>query len=272
VRHTKSFPAVFVLGTLVAGSAAHGALTSIYRTGTNGSGAGDNLIRYASLATLASNSSGVVTSVSPTISDAQYTSIFGDFTQSQTNQGYMYKTLYNSQGRISQIVRYVANSADPLGNLRTNTGGQVFNMTGFGSSGGWDREDDFFHDGTYFYRNQTVSGGSAGVTRYGSFNDLINATNGTYFNYGNGSNARYGYNDRFFGFEGKIYRTNTGGPGGSVSSFAVYNSFSDLVSGTVAQTINSANWARGDIFIAVPTPGAAALVGLAGLIARRRKA
>jgi hypothetical protein len=261
-----------VLTSLCATSLASAAMTAIYRTGTNGSGASDNLIRYASVATLASNSSGVVTPISPTIANAQYTSIFGDFTQSQTNQGYMYKTLYNAQGRISQIVRYVANSADPLGNLRTNTGGEVFNMIGFGSTAGWDREDDFFHDGTYFYRNQTVNGGSAGVTRYGSFNDLINATNGTYFNYGNGSNARYGYNDRFFGFEGKIYRTNTGGPGNSVSSFAVYNSFSDLVAGNVAQTINSANWARGDIFIAVPTPGTAALVGLAGLVARRRKA
>jgi hypothetical protein len=271
VRETKLYPAVVAFSALVA-SAANAALTGIYKTGTNGSGAADTVTLFSSISTVASNSGGVLSSVSPTIGNAQYTSIFGDFTQSQTTQGYMYKTLYNAQGRISQIVRYVASAGDPLGNLRTNTGGQVFNMTGFGSSGGWDREDDFFHDGTYFYRNQTVSGGSAGVTRYASFTDLVNATNGTYFNYGQGSNAQYGYNDRFFAFEGKFYRTNTGGPGGSVSSIAVYNSFTDLVNRNVAQTVNSANWVRGDIFIAVPAPGAVALVGVAGFIARRRKA
>ena len=250
--------------------AASGAITGIYKTNATSSGA-DTLTLYGSLAAVAGNSGGVNSSINPAISDATYTFIFGDFTQSQTTQGNVYKTLYNSQGRISQIVRYTALANDPLANLRSNTGGEVFNLTGFGSSGGWDREDDFFHDGTYFYRNHTVSGGSAGVTRYGSFNDLINGTNGTYFNYGNGSSSRYNYNDRFFGFEGKIYRTNTGGPGGSVSSFAVYNSFSDLVSGTVAQTINSANWSRTDMFIAVPAPGAAALVGVAAIVARRRK-
>ena len=117
-----------------------------------------------------------------------------------------------------------------------------------------------------------MSGGSAGVTRYSSFSDLVSASNGTYFNYGNGSNSRYGYNDRFFAFEGKFYRTNTGGPGGSVNSFAVYNSFTDLVNGNVAQTISSSNWSSTDIFIPVPAPGAIALLGVAGLVgARRRK-
>jgi hypothetical protein len=247
--------------------AASGAITGIYKTNATGSGGADTLTLYGSLAAVAGNSGGVNTSINPAISDATYTFIFGDFTQSQTTQGNVYKTLYNSQGRISQIVRYTALANDPLANLRSNTGGQVFNLTGFGSSGGWDREDDFFHDGTYFYRNRTVSGGSNGVTRYASFSDLVSNANGTLFNY----TTTYGYNDRFFGFEGKIYRTNTGGPGGSVSSFAVYNSFSDLVSGTVAQTINSANWSRTDMFIAVPAPGAAALVGVAAIVARRRK-
>ena len=271
MRHTILFPTALVLSTLAAASA-NAAITSIYKTNADGGVTANTLYQFSSLANVASNTGSTSASISPSINDVSYVCIFGDFTQSQTTAGNVYKTVYNAQGRVSQIVRYTALSTDPLYNLRTNTGGQVFNMTGFGSSGGWDREDDFFHDGTYFYRNQTVSGGSAGVTRYSSFSDLVSASNGTYFNYGNGSNARYGYNDRFFGFEGKIYRTNTGGPGGSVNSFAVYNSFSDLVSGNVAQTINSANWARGDIFIAVPTPGAAALVGIAGLIARRRKA
>ena len=264
--------ALFVFGASAAlTSFAHAGITGIYKTNYTGSSA-TQLTLYTSVANVASNTGGVNSNLTTSMTDARYMYVFGDFTQSQTKQGYMYKTLYNGSGRVSQIVRYVANSANPIENFRTDTGGQVFNLTGFGSTGGWDREDDFFHDGTYFYRNQTVSGGSAGVTRYGSFNDLVNATNGTYFNYGNGGSARYGYNDRFFGFEGKIYRTNTGGPGGSVNGIAVYNSFSDLVSGTVAQTISSANWSAGDMFIAVPTPGAMALVGLAGLVSRRRKA
>jgi hypothetical protein len=150
-----------------------------------------------------------------------------------------------------------------MANLRTNTGGQVFTL-----SQGWSWEDDFFHDGTAFYRNATGSGSNFGATRYATFMDLVNNTNGTSHNY----SANYGFNDRFFGFEGKIYRTNTGGPGGSVSSFAVYNSFQDLLSGNAAQTINSVNYAAGDLFIVVPAPGAIALMGVAGLIgARRRK-
>jgi hypothetical protein len=269
------FQPLLVLASFSFTSFASGAITSIYRTnaagGGSGNGVADTLYQYSSLANVASNTGATTSSISPSIGDSNYTYIFGDFTQSQTTAGSMYKTVYNAQGRISQIVRYTALSNDPLYNLRTNTGGEVFNMTGFGGSG-WDREDDFFHDGTYFYRNETVSGGSAGVTRYSSFSDLVSASNGTYFNYGNGSNSRWGYNDRFFAFEGKFYRTNTGGPGGSVSSFAVYNNFNDLVNGNAAQTINSANWSRGDIFIAVPAPGAAALVGIAGLIARRRTA
>jgi hypothetical protein len=96
---------------------------------------------------------------------------------------------------------------------------------------------------------------------------LVNNTNGTSFNY----SQNYGFNDRFFGFEGKIYRTNTGGPGGSVNGFAVYNSFQDLVRGNVAQTINSVNYAASDLYIAVPAPGAIALMGVAGLIGARRR-
>jgi hypothetical protein len=247
-------------------SFAHAGITGIYKTNYTGTSA-TQLTLYTSLANVASNTGGVNSNLTTSMSDARYMYVFGDFTQAQNTQGYMYKTLYNGSGRVSQIVRYVANSLNPIENLRTDTGGQVFNLTGFGGSGGWDREDDFFHDGSAFYRNRTVSGGSNGVTKYATFSDLVSNTNGTTYNYG----ITYGYNDRFFGFEGKIYRTNTGGPGGSVNGIAVYNSFNDLLNRNVAQTINSSNWSAGDMFIAVPTPGAMALVGLAGLVSRRRK-
>ena len=248
-------------------SSADAAMTGIYRT-SSPSGSASGLTLYSSLSTLAGNSGGASGgSISPSIADAKYVSVFGDFTQSQTTQGYIYKSVYNAQGRVSQIVRYAALATDPLGNFRTDTGGVTFNLSGFGSSAGWDREDDMFADGLgNFYRNGTSSTGNNGVTKYTSFQDFVSNTNGTYFAYG----TTYGWNDRFFAFEGKFYRTNTGGPNGSVSSFAVYNSFSDLVNRNVAQTINSTNWDRADLFIPVPAPGALALLGAAGLVGFRR--
>lgn len=251
-----------LLGLAVAASA-DAALTGIWRT-NNASGTATTLTGYASVAALGANqSNGLSAAISPSINDARYTSIFGDFVEGQTADPYMYRTVLNSNNDITQIIRYAAPASDPMANLRTNTGGQVFNL-----SQAWNREDDFYHDGTAFYRNATGSSSSFGVTRYATFMDLVNNTNGTFYNYG----ANYGFNDRFFGFEGKIYRTNTGGPGGSVNGFAVYNSFQDLLNRNVAQTISSWNWSSTDIFIPVPAPGAIALLGVAGLVgARRRK-
>jgi hypothetical protein len=248
-------------------SSADAAMTGIYRS-SSPSGTANGLTLYSSLSTLASNSGGLDGgSINPTIADAKYVSVFGDFTQSQTTQGYIYKSVYNAQGRVAQIVRYEALASDPLGNFRSNTGGVTFNLSGFGSSAGWDREDDMFADGLgNFYRNGTSSTGNNGVTKYTSFQDFLDNTNGTYSAYG----TTYGWNDRFFAFEGKFYRTNTGGPNGSVSSFAVYNSFNDLINRNVAQTINSTNWDRADFFIPVPAPGALALLGVAGVVGSRR--
>lgn len=252
---------LFVLA-IAAASSADAAMTAIYRTNTNNDVA-DSYGTYSSLANLGSHSSLGNTSISPTLGNMRHTYIFGDFVQGQTADPFMYRTVLNGSNQITQIIRYAAPASDPMANLRTNTGGQVFNL-----SQAWNWEDDFYHDGTAFYRNATGTNSSFGVTRYATFMDLVNNTNGTFYNYG----ANYGFNDRFFGFEGKIYRTNTGGPGGSVNGFAVYNSFQDLLSGNVAQTISSVNYSAGDLYIAVPAPGAIALMGLAGLAgARRRK-
>jgi hypothetical protein len=264
----RSFLPTALLGLAVAASA-DAALTAIWRT-NNVSGSSNSLTAYASVASLgAGQGTGATAAISPSISDVRYTSIFGDFVEGQTADPFIYKTLYNAQGRISQIVRYSASPSDPLANLRSNTGGEVFNFSGFGSTAGWDREDDMWADGQgNFYRNGTSGSGNNGVTRYTSFQDFLTNTNGQYFSYG----TTYGWNDRFFAFEGKFYRTNTGGSGGSVSGFAVYNSFQDLLNRNVAQTINSNNWSAGDIFIPVPAPGALVLLGLAGFAARRRRA
>lgn len=248
-------------------SSADAAMTGIYRT-NNASGSATNLTLYSSLSALAGNAGATSAgNLSSPIADVKYVSVFGDFTQSQTTQGYLYKSIYNAQGRVSQIVRYAVLATDPLGNFRTDTGGETFNLSGFGSSAGWDREDDMFADGLgNFYRNGTSSTGNNGVTKYTSFEDFVAGTNGQYFAYG----TTYGWNDRFFAFEGKFYRTNTGGPNGSVSGFAVYNSFSDLVNRNIAQTISSANWNQADLFIPVPAPGALALLGVAGVVGSRR--
>jgi hypothetical protein len=250
------------LVALTIASTADAGLTSIYRTNTNNDVA-DSYHTYSSLSNLGSGSGLGNTSISPSLGSMRHTYIFGDFVQGQTADPFMYRTVLNSSNQIYQIIRYAAPASDPMANLRTNTGGQVFNL-----SQAWSWEDDFFHDGTAFYRNRTGTGNTYGAVKYATFTDLVNNTNGTSFNY----SQTYGFNDRFFGFEGKVFRTNTGGPGGSVNGFAVYNSFADLVIGNVAQTISSVNYSAGDLYIAVPAPGAIALMGVVGLIgARRRK-
>jgi len=87
-------------------SSAGAAMTGIYRTSSPG-GNSDGLTLYSSLSTLAGNTGGISGgSINPTIADAKYVSVFGDFIQSQATQGYIYKSVYNAQGRVSQIVRY----------------------------------------------------------------------------------------------------------------------------------------------------------------------
>ncbi len=262
---------ILPIAVLALDFSADAAMTGIYRTNTTG-GSASSLARYDSIWTLTDESQFEdIGSITPAIADAKYVSVFGDFRQSQSTPGYIYKSVYNAQGRVSQIVRYAALATnpvtDPLDNFRTDAGGVTFNLSGFGSSAGWDREDDMFADGLgNFYRNATSSTGNNGVTKYTSFEDFVAGTNGQYFAYG----TTYGWNDRFFAFEGKFFRTNTGGPNGSVSGFAVYNSFSDLVNRNVALIIPSVNWNQADLFIPVPAPGALALLGVAGVVGSRR--
>ena len=240
---------------------------SIWRWDSGSGNIATTLTQYSGIATLATNSgTGTTAAISPNINNNQYRYAFGDFTQSQTTAGYIYLTNLDGSGNgMVSITRYLAKSTDALGNFRTNTGGTTFNF-----SQSWSKNDDVYNDGTYFYRNGSSGSGSSGATRYSSFSDLMSNTNGTFFLF----STTYNFNDRFFGFEGKIYRTNTGGPGGSVNGFATYNNFAALVSDarSTTNTGNGVNWSPGDMFIAVPTPGAMALVGLAGLVSRRRKA
>ena len=65
-----------------------------------------------------------------------------------------------------------------------------------------------------------------------------------------------------------IYRTNTNN--GSITGIAEYASFQALLDRQVTTTYSAIGSER-DMFMAVPAPGAVALLGLAGLITRRRR-
>jgi len=221
---------------------------------------GTSAVNYASLSALGNNQSTDTQAV--TIANYTSTYIFGDFTQKQTTPGYVYKTLLNANSTgISQIVRYLAPPSNAFANLASNTGGEVFNLSTLRNG-----SDDFFCDGVSFYKNQSGAVGTPGGWKYSSFANLVADVGGTYYSYAQGP---FNFSDRFFGFEGKIYRT---GNGNAQVNLNVYNSFSDLVSGTQAQTINFTQpFPTWDGFIAVPAPGAAALIGLGGAFGGRRR-
>ena len=247
-------PVLLALPVAAIASTAGADITGIYRW--NGSSA----VSYASLSDLGNNQSTGTQAV--TIANYTSTYIFGDFTQKQTTPGYIYKTLLNANGTgISQIVRYLAPAGNALANLISNTGGEVFTLSGLKNV-----SDDFFCDGVSFYKNTSGAVGTPRVWKYSSFTNLVGDIGGTEYTYAQGP---FNFSDRFFGFEGKIYRT---GNGNAQVNLNVYNSFNDLVSGTQAQTINFTQpFPTWDGFIAVPAPGAAALIGLAGAFGGRRR-
>ncbi len=221
---------------------------------------GTSAVNYASLSDLGNNQSTGTQAV--TIASYTSTYIFGDFTQKQTTPGYVYKTLLRANGSgIESIVRYLAPPSNAFANLASNTGGEVFKLSKFGDS-----REDFFCDGVNFYRNVAGAVGSPSAFKYSSFANLVGDIGGIEYHYAQGP---FNFYDRFFGFEGKIYRT---GNGNGQVNLNVYNSFNDLVSGTQAQTITFTQpYAFDDGFIAVPAPGAAALIGLAGAFGGRRR-
>ena len=245
-------PVLLALPVSAIASTAGASVTGIYRWNAT------SVTSYASLGAWANNQASG--SQAATIANMTSTYIFGDFTQS--TPGYVYKTLLRADGAgINQIVRYAAPAGNALANLVSNTGGEVFNLSTVRNV-----NDDFFCDGVSFYRNQSGAVGSPGGYKYSSFANLVADVGGTYYSYAQGP---FSFSDRFFGFEGKIYRTNNGA---SQISYAVYNSFNDLVSGNIAQTVTfSQPYTSGEGFMAVPAPGALALVGLVGLGGGRRR-
>lgn len=247
-------PVLLVLPIAAIASTAGADITGVYRWNAT------SVTSYASMGALANNQSSGTEAA--TIANFTSTYIFSDFTQSQTTPGYVYKTLQRADGNINQIVRYAAPAGNALANLVSNTGGEVFNLSTVRNS-----NEDFFCDGVNFYRNVAGAVGSPGGYKYSSFANLVADIGGTYYSYAQGP---FNFSDRFFGFEGKIYRT--GNTGAGQTNYAVYNSFNDLVSGTIAQTVTfSQPYTTWEGFIAVPGPGALALVGLAGVAGGRNR-
>ena len=123
--------------------------------------------------------------------------------------------------------------------------------------------DDFWADSEgNFYRNNSNSG-SGSVVKYTSFANLLTG-NGSASSYG----VNYGYDDAFWSYGGKFYRTNTNN--GNVTGIAEYASFQALINRQVTTTYTGGGSAK-DMLMAIPSPGAIALVGLAGLVSRRRR-
>ena len=243
--------------------------TSIWRLDSTG-GSATTLTEYSSIATLATGAdTGVTAAISPHISNNQYRYVFSDY--KPNTPGYIYLTNLDSSGEHTvSITRYVVDPSDPLGNFRTNTGGTTFNL-----SNSWSKNDDFYCCDGWFYRNSSSLEGSNAVNIYASFEHLLNDMFATTWTF----STPYSFNDRFFGFGETVYRTNTSGPSGGVTGFSVYEDYLHLVDGVAASVTSTSgvNWSRGDMFImvpnfiGVPTPGAAALVGLTGLMSRRRR-
>ena len=246
-------PVLLVLPIAAIASTAGADITGIYRWNAT------SVTSYDSLGALANNQASG--SQAATIANFTSTYIFGDFTQSTS--GYVYKTLLRADGAgINQIVRYAAPAGNALANLISNTGGEVFTLSGLKNG-----SDDFFCDGVSYYRNTSGAVGTPRGWKYSSFANLVADVGGTEYTYAQGP---FNFSDRFFGFEGKIYRT--GNTGAGQTNCAVYNSFNDLVSGNIAQTVTfSQPYTTWEGFIAVPAPGALALVGLAGVAGGRNR-
>jgi len=165
-----------------------------------------------------------------------------------------YRTSQSASG-INQIYQY----GSSLTNMITGNVISTHNLSQI-----WSTNDDFWADSEgNFYRNGSSASGSASVTRYSSFANLL-AGVGTSFNYG----ITYGFGDSFWSYGGKFYRTNTNS--GSITGIAEYASFQALLD-RQATTTYAATGSERDMFMAVPAPGAVALLGLAGLLTRRRR-
>jgi hypothetical protein len=164
-----------------------------------------------------------------------------------------YRTSQTSSG-INEI-RFFGSS---LTNLLANN-----HIASYSLSQTYSSNDDFWADSEgNFYRNNS-NNGSGSVVKYTSLANLLSG-NGTGFNYG----VNYGYDDAFWSYGGKFYRTNTNN--GDILGIAEYASFQALINRQVTTTYNGSGSAK-DMLMTIPAPGAIALVGLAGLVSRRRR-
>lgn len=167
-------------------------------------------------------------------------------------------TNYYRTSQTQSGINEIRSFGSSLTNLLANN-----HIASYSLSQTFSTNDDFWADSEgNFYRNNSNSG-SPSVVKYTSLANLL-ANVGTGFNYG----VTYGAGDSFWSYGGKFYRTNTNN--GNVTGIAEYASFQALLNRQVTTTYN-ANGSEKDVFMAIPTPGAIALLGLAAFVSRRRR-
>lgn len=194
--------------------------------------------KYASLAEMAADVAGSFAgNISPAIPAKD--SMF-------TDGVFFYKVTANGEGKAGQfnnlIVRYQS-----LADLNSNTGGEAFNMVGYGMY----YDDEIIADNltgrflrtTRYFPDSPVT---VGMYAYNSFADLVN---NNAFYAGGFTNQTVAFDCKFWAADGKYYRTNVAGKTGNttVTGVNVYNSSEDLYNGVVAETIPSKVGAPGSM-------------------------
>ena len=167
-------------------------------------------------------------------------------------------TNYYRTSQTQSGINEIRSFGSSLTNLLANN-----HIASYSLSQTFSTNDDFWADTEgNFYRNNSNSG-SGSVVKYTSFANLL-ANVGTGFSYG----VNYGYDDAFWSYGGKFYRTNTNN--GNILGIAEYASFQALLNRQVTTTYSGGGSAK-DMLMTIPTPGAIALLGLAAFVSRRRR-
>jgi hypothetical protein len=228
--------------------------TLFLRTNTV-SGNATEFVQYTSLADLASNTASGLPNID--FPNHQVNDIFWDGT-------YYYRT-YQSGGSKTRIYRW-----DSIEAYGDNAQATIFNL---GTN--WSPNDDFWCDQSgNFYRTNTEDNdpsifvtnlASTSVVKYSSFSNLLSNSGGVTTNF----QTDFGLGDRFWAYGNKFYKTTTGG--GSTATIKTYASLAALGSNTAESTVSTTSYSTGDTFVFIPSPGALALLGVAGLACGRRR-
>ena len=189
-----------------------------------------------------------------------------------TDGTYVYKTTANAIGvggsYNNLYVRYSS-----LADLNSNTGGTEFGMT----QGMYYNEDVVANTtNSWFFRTASFGGGNnVGMYAFNTFGDLLANTN--FYASGFTGGDQNGDNKYWAGTGSTCWRSDFSG--GAVQGFSVFASGPNLYDNIASQTVaSSAGYGADARFMTIessliPTPGAIALLAVAGVgVSRRRRA